>query len=54
MSQMQASPLANHVPYTPQTDAILQRLADLRPAKPGGPVPARVVIAPSGVTWRTR
>jgi flavorubredoxin len=31
MSQMQASPLANYIPYTPQTDAILQRLANLQP-----------------------
>jgi flavorubredoxin len=31
LNQMQASPLANYIPYTPQTDAILQRLAGLRP-----------------------
>ena len=27
----QASPLANYMPYTKHTDAVLQRLADLRP-----------------------
>ncbi len=26
-----ASPFANYMPYTPNTDAILQRLADLKP-----------------------
>jgi flavorubredoxin len=31
MSRMQASPLANYIPYTPRTDAILQKLAELNP-----------------------
>lgn len=31
MRQMQAGPLANYMPYTPQTDGILHRLADLNP-----------------------
>ena len=31
MRQMQASPLANYIPYTPKTDGILKRLADLKP-----------------------
>jgi hypothetical protein len=31
MNRMQASPLANYMPYTPQTDAILQKLAELSP-----------------------
>ena len=31
IQQMEASPLANYIPYTQQTDGILQRLADLRP-----------------------
>jgi flavorubredoxin len=31
MNQMQASPLASYMPYTPQTDAILHRLAGLQP-----------------------
>jgi len=31
MSRMQAGPLANYMPYTPRTDGILQRLADLSP-----------------------
>jgi flavorubredoxin len=31
MQQMQASPLADYIPYTPKTDAILQKLADLKP-----------------------
>src|SRR5262245_23629564 len=31
MSQLQAGPLANYVPYTARTDAILKRLADLKP-----------------------
>ena len=31
MSQMQAGPLANYIPYTPRTDVILRRLADLKP-----------------------
>jgi hypothetical protein len=31
MSQMQASPLANYIPYSPRTDAILSRLAELKP-----------------------
>ena len=31
MSRMQASPLANYIPYTPRTDAILQKLAALNP-----------------------
>lgn len=32
MNQMQASPLANYIPYTPRTDAILQKLAELNPS----------------------
>lgn len=32
IAQMQASPLANYMPYTPQTDRILHALADLQPA----------------------
>lgn len=31
MSVMQAGPLANYIPYTSRTDAILQRLAELDP-----------------------
>jgi flavorubredoxin len=31
LSQMQAGPLANYIPYTRQTDVILNRLADLKP-----------------------
>jgi flavorubredoxin len=31
MSRMQAGPLANYMPYTPQTDGILNKLADLSP-----------------------
>ena len=31
MNRMQASPLANYMPYTPRTDAILQKLAELNP-----------------------
>lgn len=31
MSGMQASPLADYIPYTPQTDGILKKLADLKP-----------------------
>lgn len=31
MTQMQAGPLANYVPYTPRTDGILKSLADLNP-----------------------
>lgn len=31
MSQMQASPLADYMPYTPHTDGILGKLADLNP-----------------------
>jgi flavorubredoxin len=31
MSQIQAGPLANYIPYSPRTDAILKRLADLKP-----------------------
>jgi hypothetical protein len=31
MNRMQASPLANYMPYTPRTDAILQKLAELSP-----------------------
>jgi hypothetical protein len=31
ISQMQASPLANYIPYTSQIDAILERLVDLQP-----------------------
>ncbi|GAC1503658.1 MAG: hypothetical protein NVS2B14_16410 [Chamaesiphon sp.] len=31
LMEYQASPLANYIPYTHQTDAILQRLADLQP-----------------------
>jgi flavorubredoxin len=31
MSGMQAGPLANYIPYTPRTEAILARLADLEP-----------------------
>lgn len=31
MSRMQASPLANYIPYTPRTDGILGKLADLNP-----------------------
>lgn len=31
LTQMQAGPLANYVPYTPRTDGILQGLADLNP-----------------------
>jgi hypothetical protein len=31
MRQMQAGPLANYMPYTPQTDGILHKLADLNP-----------------------
>lgn len=31
LAQMQAGPLANYLPYTPQTDGILHKLADLRP-----------------------
>jgi len=29
--EFQAGPLANYMPYTKRTDAILQRLADLKP-----------------------
>jgi len=32
LSQMQAGPMANSIPYTPYTDTILRRLAALRPA----------------------
>lgn len=32
MNRMQASPLANYIPYTPRTDAILQKLAELNPS----------------------
>lgn len=31
MAEIQASPLANYVPYTPQTSRILERLASLEP-----------------------
>ena len=31
MSLMQAGPLANYIPYTARTDAILYGLADLNP-----------------------
>jgi len=31
MGEMQAGPLANYIPYTAQTDGILQKLADLNP-----------------------
>ena len=31
MSQMQAGPLANYIPYNQRTDVILKRLADLKP-----------------------
>ena len=31
MQQMQAGPLADYIPYTKQTDQILNRLADLKP-----------------------
>jgi flavorubredoxin len=31
MSQLQAGPLANYIPYSPRTDVILERLADLKP-----------------------
>jgi flavorubredoxin len=31
ISRMEASPLANYIPYTPRTDGILQKLADLSP-----------------------
>ncbi len=31
MQQMQNGPLANYIPYTPQTDGILKNLADLKP-----------------------
>ena len=31
MDQMQVSPLANYIPYTPKTDGILRKLADLKP-----------------------
>jgi flavorubredoxin len=31
MHGMQASPLADYIPYTPQTDGIIQKLADLEP-----------------------
>ena len=31
MNRMQASPMANYIPYTPRTDAILQKLAELNP-----------------------
>ena len=31
MRQMQASPLADYIPYTPKTDGILKKLADLKP-----------------------
>jgi flavorubredoxin len=31
MQQMQASPLADYVPYTPKTDRIIAKLADLSP-----------------------
>ena len=31
MSQMQSGPLANYIPYTAQTEAILYRLAELNP-----------------------
>ena len=31
MNRMQASPLANYMSYTPRTDAILQKLAELSP-----------------------
>jgi flavorubredoxin len=31
MSQLQAGPLANYIPYSPRTDVILKRLADLKP-----------------------
>ena len=32
MQQMQSGPLANYIPYTPQTDSILKKLADLKPS----------------------
>jgi hypothetical protein len=32
LAELQAGPLANYIPYTPQTDGILQRLAELQPA----------------------
>ena len=31
MRQMQVSPLADYIPYTPKTDGILKKLADLKP-----------------------
>jgi flavorubredoxin len=31
MSQLQAGPLANYIPYSPRTAVILKRLADLKP-----------------------
>jgi hypothetical protein len=31
MRQIQAGPLANYIPYSPRTDKILKRLADLKP-----------------------
>jgi hypothetical protein len=31
MRQIQVGPLANYMPYSPRTDAILKRLADLKP-----------------------
>lgn len=31
LTEMQASPLANYIPYTPNTDGILQSLAALQP-----------------------
>jgi hypothetical protein len=31
MNRMQAGPLANYMPYTPRTDGILNKLADLSP-----------------------
>jgi len=31
MSQLQAGPLANYIPYSTRTDVILKRLADLKP-----------------------
>lgn len=31
MTQMQAGPLANYIPYTPRTDGILEGLAELNP-----------------------
>ena len=50
---MQASPLANYLPFTPQTDAILQRLTGLQPKtlamKPGSGPRALPATAPGWI-----